>query len=100
MRAIGEIKQILGEMRAEQKAQRHEMVPRELWEEWKGQIATDVVNLEAEQARIRKEFREELRQHREDMSTTARWAIGLAVTAFSVAIAGIGLIVNALGLGA
>ena len=76
------------------------MVPRELWDEWKQNIAVDLVNLEAEQARIRKEVREEFVSFRAEQRNGVRWALGFAVTAFGVAVAATGLLVNALGLGA
>jgi hypothetical protein len=100
VRAIAELKSILSEMRAEQKAQRHEMVPREVWDEWKQNLATDLVNLEAEQARIRKEVREEFASFRSEQRNTVRWSLGFAVSAFGVAIAGTAFLMNALGLGA
>lgn len=75
-------------------------VPKELWDAWKVQIGTDVVNLEAEQARIRKEVREEFATFRSEQRATTRWALGFAVSAFGVAVAATAFLMNALGLGA
>ena len=78
---------------------RSEYVPREVWEEswralaeWKASVATDVVNLEAAQARSERDHRDahtRIYDHvekRVEGERTARvsgqrWAIGLATTA-------------------
>lgn len=75
-------------------------LPRGEWDAWKVQIGTDVVNLEAEQARIRRDLREEVEKIRVDQRSSARWALGFAVSAFGVAVAATGFLMNALGLGA
>ena len=92
VRTIQRIEAGMLEIRDELRLQRRELVSRELWEEWKGQVATDIVNLEAEQARIRKDTRDELAE----MRNAQRWAVGFALTAV---IGVVGTIINALGLG-
>lgn len=75
-------------------------LPRGEWDAWKQQIGIDVVNLEAEQARIRRDVRDEFASFRSEARSSARWALGFAVSAFGVAIAGTAFLMNALGLGA
>jgi TRAP-type uncharacterized transport system fused permease subunit len=67
-------------------------------EEWKREVAVDVVNIEAEQARIRKEHRDDIDAFR----IGQRWAVGIALTAAAVVVAGAGVLINvisAAGLG-
>lgn len=78
-------------------------VPRELydaneraWGEWKREVAQDVVNLGAEQARIRKDLREELAAFR----TSTRQVVTVSVAVAGVVLAGVSWVTNALGLGA
>lgn len=94
-RNIIEIKSILGEIRREQQAQRSEFVHRDLREAdqksldaYKQQVAVDIVNIEAEQARIRKDVRD-----------SQRYAMSLAVTIAGVIAGIVATVVNATGLG-
>lgn len=93
VRAIQRIEQAQASVLDELRSQRHETVSRDVWEEWKRQVAIDIVNLEAEQARIRKDMRTEIAE----MRAAQRWAVGLAVTA---ALGAVATFINALGLGA
>ena len=54
VRALQSMKTTLDEIRSDQKAQRSEFVPREVWDgawraldDWKSMVVTDVVNLDA-----------------------------------------------------
>lgn len=99
VRAIGDIKRTLTEIRTELREQRGEYLPREVYAsdqrslaEYKADVAKDIVDLGAEQARIRKDVRAEVDAIRAGM----RWGVALAVTGAGVVAA----IVNTVGLGA
>lgn len=71
-------------------------LPREVYQadqrslaEWKQAVATDLVNVEAEQTRLRRDVRD-----------GQRWAVAISVSAAGVFVAVATLIVNAAGLGA
>ena len=103
VRAITDIKTMLGEVRKELRDQRGEYLPREVYTsdrsgdqrsfaDYKAEVAKDIVDLGAEQARIRKDIRAEVDAIRAGM----RWGVALAVTGAGVVAA----IVNTMGLGA
>lgn len=99
VRAITDIKRTLTEIRKELHDQRGEYLPREVYAsdqrslaEYKADVAKDVVDLGAEQARIRKDLRAEVDAIRAGM----RWGLALTVTAAGVVAA----VVNTMGLGA
>lgn len=113
-RNVIEIKQMLHDMRIEQRAQRAEFVHRDVYaadqrsyEEYKRQAANDMVDVQAEQARIRKELAQADEKIREDAREAladerrsrldGQWKFAtLAITGAGVVAA----IVNATGLGA
>jgi hypothetical protein len=74
----------------------NEFVRKDVWTDYKQQVAVNIIDLEAEQARIRKEHRADLDGYR----VGQRWAVGIALTAATVVVAGAGLIINAMGMGA
>lgn len=99
VRAIGDMKLTLGEIRSELRSQRGEYLSRDVYAsdqkslaEYKQAVAVDIVNLEAEQARIRKDLRAEV----SDIRAGQRWAIGVAVTAF---IGAVGSLISMIGPG-
>lgn len=107
VRAISDIKRTLGEIRAELRDQRGEYLSREVYTsdrtgdqkslaDYKQQVAIDIVNLEAEQARVRKDIRAEVNEIRAGQ----RWAFGVAVTAIIGAISSVVAVINMVGLGA
>lgn len=95
VRSVARIEEMLTEMNGRL---RSDYVPREVWEraweglaEWKAQVTADIVNLEAEAARSRREHTDEHKELREyadkrvDAEREARvggqrWAIGIGVT--------------------
>ena len=100
VRALQRIETSLDALRVEVAGKHREFVPREVWEqawaglnEWRSAVSTDVVNLEAEAARLRKELDDRLDAERTDRVAGNRWAVGLAITGAGVLTA----ILNAVG---
>lgn len=103
VRSLQRIERGVTELRQELRSTRDEFVPREVWDqawagltEWKTVVSTDVVNLQAEAARTRKDIDERFAQERRDRLIGIRWGIGIGIS-------GAGLlfgIISQLGLGA
>lgn len=64
-------------------------------DEWKREVATDLVNLEADATRTRRDHRTDI----DAIRTGQRWAIGLSVSAAGVMVGVITYITNTVGLG-
>lgn len=99
VRAIQRIEKTQTETLAELRAQRAEYLHRDVYqadqkslEAYKQQVAVDLVNVEAEQARVRQDLRAEVDAIRGGMWRFA----GLTVAAAGVVVT----VINALGLGA
>lgn len=76
-------------------------------DEWKRDAALDIVNLEAEAARAKRDQAADIKAIRDDhdkdiaaIRTGQRWAMGLSVSAAGVVVATIAWLTNAVGLGA
>lgn len=96
VRAIQRIERTQAETLSELRAQRSEYLHRDVYHadqkslaDYKSQVAVDIVNLEAEQARIRKDVRD-----------SQRYALTLAVSIAGVVAGVIATVINATGLGA
>lgn len=91
VRAVLDIKTALAEIKTELRAQRGEYVHADVWDEWKRQVAADIVDLEAEQARATKDRSDRERRIRQDLQGQMRWAIGTALTALAIALTAAGI---------
>lgn len=111
VRAFGRMELAFKEL---QKSLTSDYVRRDVYEadqrgldEWKRDAATDIVNLEAEAARSKRDTAAEVKAVREDhdkditaIRTGQRWALGVAVSGVGVMIGMLAWVVDNVGLGA
>ena len=96
VRAVQRIERAQAETLAELRAQRADFLLNAVYtsdqkslDDYKVEVAKDLIDLGAEQARVRR-----------DMASNLRWAIGTAIAAAGVSVAGMSFVMDVLGLGA
>lgn len=89
IRAIGGVEDTLKDIRLEMKAERERFLPRETYEvavgalkDWRGTVGAEIVDLDADLARFRREVDDQFRAERAERVVAVRWGIGIGVTTF------------------